>query len=234
MSLTVRDQGKWLSIGKGTVDLEIVQDSSITLELSDPEETICELTLKVKRSKPKSEVIFDDRVQFSPSRRTDIYPDSSRANSTIRHSMTMTESSMDGLDTDQNTLETSQNDHNSWIDHSLVDEVCRVHKLTPERENDTSTPIPSPLARGDELRSTLPLAESYGNDNRPRKMSLQDMPKQQNAFDLLQIPTENMNRFPASPKSGKSGLKKFFGKFKRSRPGSRNRSEATTPTIPRK
>lgn len=55
-------------------------------------------------------MIFDDRVQFSPSRRTDIYPESSsRANSTIRHSMTMTESSMDGLDTDQNTLEISHN-----------------------------------------------------------------------------------------------------------------------------
>ena len=72
-------------------------------------------------------------------------------------------------------------DHDSWIDHNLVDEVCRVHKLTPERENETSTPIPSPLVRGDELRSTLPLVESYGNDNRPRKMSLQDMSKQQNA-----------------------------------------------------
>ena len=106
------------------MDLDNLHDSSITLELSDPEETICELTIKIKRSKPwvfshifeflifhrKSEVIFDDRVQFSPSRRTDIYPEQqTRANSTIRHSMTMTESSMDGLDTDQNTLETSHN-----------------------------------------------------------------------------------------------------------------------------
>ncbi|CAG5110683.1 Oidioi.mRNA.OKI2018_I69.chr2.g5060.t2.cds [Oikopleura dioica] len=233
LSLTVRDQGKWLSIGKGTVDLENVRDNSITLELSDPEETICELTLKVKRSKPKSEVIFDDRVQFSPSRRTDIYPES-QANSTIRTSMAMTESSMDGVETDQNTLETSHNDHDSWIDQNLVDEVCRVHKLPSDRQNDTSTPIPSPLARGDDLRSTLPIAQNYGSDNRPRKMSLQDVPKQQNPLDLLQIPTENSNRFPASPKTGKSGLKKFFGKFKRSRPGSRNRSEVTTPTIPRK
>jgi hypothetical protein len=51
-------QGKWLSIGKGTVDLENLQDSSITLELSDPEETICELTLKIKRSKPWVSNIF--------------------------------------------------------------------------------------------------------------------------------------------------------------------------------
>jgi len=158
IDMQIKEEGQWMTIAKGQVDLVQQNSHLITIELADDQEAICELSLQLNKSSRKAEenkVLFDDRVQFSPSKRRDIVPregaqrasvvfgsETASESSTKNHtslvghigSGTGSEGGSTAMSSHVFATESGMSKHGMSVDSHLIREICRVHVTAKKDE----------------------------------------------------------------------------------------------------